>query len=90
VAIEPLAGDHVGAWWTRLQVLGVVASRVAYSSFIAQCQCGSARAVQMEEGTREASREVAVVSAARISRSTGWRTPAARRITIGWTCPGSR
>jgi hypothetical protein len=24
VAKEPLAGDHVGAWWTRHQVLGVV------------------------------------------------------------------
>jgi hypothetical protein len=33
---------------------------------------------------------VVVVSAAKISRSTGRRTPAARRVTIGWTYPGSR
>jgi hypothetical protein len=32
VAKEPLVGDHVGARWTQHQVLGVVASRAAYSS----------------------------------------------------------
>jgi hypothetical protein len=47
----------------------------AYSS-IARRQCGSARAVCTEEGTEEAFGGVAVVSAARISRSTGRRTPA--------------
>jgi hypothetical protein len=40
--------------------------------------------------TGEASGGVVVVSAAKISRSTGRRTPAARRVTIGWTCLGSR
>jgi hypothetical protein len=43
----------------------------------------------MEEGTREASSGVAVISVARISCSMGRRTPAARRVTIGWTSPGS-
>jgi hypothetical protein len=31
---------------------------------------------------------VAVVSVAKISRSTEQRTPVARRVTIGWTCLG--
>jgi hypothetical protein len=66
-----------------------LARRAAYSS-IARRQCGSARAVRTEEGTGEASDGVVVVSAAKISRSIGRRTPAARRVTIGWTCPGSR
>jgi transcription elongation factor len=46
--------------------------------------------MRTQEGIGEASGGVAVVSAARISWLTGWRTPAARRVTIGWKCPGSR
>jgi hypothetical protein len=42
------------------------------------------------EGTGEAPGGVATVSAARINRSTRRRTLTARRVTIGWTCPGSR
>jgi hypothetical protein len=44
----------------------------------------------MEEGTGEAFGGVVVISAAKISRSTGQKTSAALRVTIGWTCPGSR
>jgi hypothetical protein len=77
-----------GGHGTRSQVW--LAKRAAYSSSIARRQCGSARVVRTEEGTREASGGVLDVSAARISRSMGRRTPAARRVTIGWTCPGSR
>jgi hypothetical protein len=66
---------------TRSQVW--LASRTAYSSSMALRQCGSARAERTEEGTGEASGGVAVVSAAKISRSTGRRTPAARRVTMG-------
>jgi hypothetical protein len=76
-----------GGHGTRSQVW--LARRAAYSS-IARRQCGSARAVRTEEGTGEASGGVVVVSATKISRSIGRRTPAARRVTIGWTCPGSR
>jgi hypothetical protein len=75
-----------GGHGTRSQVW--LAISAIYSS-IAQRQWGSARAARTEEGTKEASGGVAVVSAARISRSTGRRTPVARRVTIGWTCPGS-
>jgi hypothetical protein len=75
-----------GGHGTRSQVW--LARRAAYSS-IAHHQCGSARAVRTKEGTGEASSGVVVVSAAKISRSTGRRTTAARRVTIGWTCLGS-
>jgi hypothetical protein len=61
---------------TRSQVW--LAKRDVYSSSIARRQCGSARAVRTEEGTGDASDGVQVVSATRISRSTGRRTPAAR------------
>jgi hypothetical protein len=47
-------------------------------------------ATRTEEGTREASGGVAVVSASKISQLTGHRTPAAWRVNIAWTCPGSR
>jgi hypothetical protein len=77
-----------GGHSTRSQVW--LARRAACSSSIARRKCGSPRAMRTEEGTGEASGGVAVVSAARISRSTGRRTPAARRVTISWTCPGSR
>jgi hypothetical protein len=82
VAKEPLAGDHVGAWWTWHQVSGVVGqqSRVLLHSVT---PVESARAARTEEGTGG----VAAVSAARISGSTGRRMLAARRVTIGWTCP---
>jgi hypothetical protein len=84
VAKEPLVGDHIGAGWTRHQVLCVfgLASRAAYSSSMA-------RPLRTEEGTGEASGGEVVVSAARISLSTGRRTPTARRVTIGWMCKGS-
>jgi hypothetical protein len=58
--------------------------------YIAQRQWGSASAAQTEEGIGEASGGVAVVSVARISRSTGRRTPATRRVTIGWMCSRSQ
>lgn len=48
---------------------------------------GSARASRTEQGTGEASGGASVV---RISRLMGQRTPVARRVTIGWTCQGSR
>jgi hypothetical protein len=53
-----------------------LASRTTYSS-IAQRQWGTARAARVEEGTGEASGGVAVMLAARISRSTGEGTLAA-------------
>jgi hypothetical protein len=64
-----------------------LASRAVYS--VARRQWGSARVAQTEEGTEE-SGGVYAVSVVRISRSTGRRTSAAWRVTIGWTCPGSR
>jgi hypothetical protein len=67
-----------------------LASKAAYTSSIARCQWGSARAARTEEGAAEASGGVAVVSATKISRSMGRRTQVARRVTIRWTCPGSR
>jgi hypothetical protein len=75
-----------GGHGTRSQVW--LARRAAYFSSIACRQCRSARAVRTEEGIGEASGVVVVVSAAKISRSTGRRTPAARRVTIGVDVPG--
>jgi hypothetical protein len=73
VAKEPLAGDHVGAWWTWHQVPCVVGKqgRVLHSA----TPVGPARVTQTQKGTREASGGVAAVLAARISRSTGRRMP---------------
>jgi hypothetical protein len=76
-----------GGHGTRSQVW--LASRATYSS-IARRQCGSAKAMRTEDGTGDASGGVVVVSAARISRSTRRRTSAVRRVTMGWTCLGSR
>jgi hypothetical protein len=56
VAKELLARDHVGAWWTRHQILGVVGQQGPRSR-----QWGSSRAARTEEGTGEASGGVAAV-----------------------------
>jgi hypothetical protein len=64
-----------GGHGTKSQVWLV--SRVVYSS-IARHQCELERATRMKEGTSEASGGVAIISAARISRSMGRRTPATR------------
>jgi hypothetical protein len=90
VAKEPLAGDHVGAWWTRHQIPGVVGQQGRVLLLHSATPVGSARVARTEERTREASEGVVVVSLARISRSTGRGTPAARRVTIGCTFPWSR
>jgi hypothetical protein len=90
VAKKPLAGDHIGAWWTRHQVPSVVGQQGRVLFLHNTTPVESARAARTEEGTGEASGGVAVVSAARINRSTRRRTPAARQVTIGWTCPGSQ
>jgi hypothetical protein len=44
---------------------------------------GSASAPRTNDGSGESAEEVVVEGT---SRSTGRRTPVARRVTIGWTC----
>jgi hypothetical protein len=76
VVKEPLADDHVGAWWTRHQVPSVVGQQ-GHVLLHSAMPVGSVRATRTEEGTGEASGGVSVVSATRINRSMGRRTPAA-------------
>jgi hypothetical protein len=71
VAKEPLASDHISTRQTWHQVPSVVGQQGCVLLLHGPTPVMSARVVQTEEGTREASGGVAVVSATRISRSTG-------------------
>jgi hypothetical protein len=86
MAKEPLANDHVGAWWTWHQVLGVAGQQGNILLLHSVTPVGVGEGGADRGGTGEVP---GGVSAARISRSTGRRTPAARQVTIEWTCLGS-
>jgi hypothetical protein len=78
---DPFPGDHVGAMGTQHQVPGVV----GLESVVLLFRSASAPRTVVGTGGRTGEEVVA-----RIRRSGARRTPAARRMTIGWMCRGSR
>jgi hypothetical protein len=89
VAEEPLANDHVGAWWTRHQVPGVVGQegRVLLHSASPVWVGESGTNGGWDRGGVRWSDSRISCQDQPVDRS---RTPAARQGTIGWTCLGSR